>query len=157
MMNNTPFIFQSVKWADAQQVLRQIRTEVFIQEQGVPVAEEWDGLDENAAHFLVRTLQGDAIACARVLTESEPRRYRIGRVAVLKAFRRQGIGRLLMRSIMDECSSLPGIIALFLHAQIESRHFYEQLGFVAEGEEFMDAGIAHIAMHYEADHPSPKT
>src|SRR5690606_41374228 len=114
-------------------------------------------LDNTEARYLVSVLLCDAMVCARVMTASEQRRYSIGRVAVLKAIRRQGIGRLLLSSIMDECSSLPGIIALFLHAQIESRHFYEQLGFVAEGEEFMDAGIAHIAMHYEADHPSHKT
>src|SRR5690606_15590567 len=141
MMINSQFIIQSVKWADSQQVLRQISTEVFIQEQGVPVADEWDGLDESASHFLVQTYQGEAIARARVLTESEPRRYRIGRVTVLKAFRRQGGGQLLMRSIMDECLSQPGSAGLYLHAQTQCQYFYELLGFVAEGEEFMDADI----------------
>lgn len=160
MMNNTPFIIQSVNWADAQQALRQIRTEVFIQEQGVPVTEEWDGLDESASHFLVRTHQGEAIASARVLTESEPsskRRYRIGRVAVLKTFRRQGVGQLLMRFIMDECLSQPGSAGLYLHAQTQCQYFYELLGFVAEGEEFMDAGIPHITMHYDTDNSSRRT
>ena len=157
MMNNTQLIIQSVNWADAQQLLRQIRTEVFIQEQGVPVTEEWDGLDESASHFLVRTHQGEAIASARVLTEAEPRRYRIGRVAVLKTFRRQGVGLLLMRFIMDECLSQPTSAKLYLHAQTQCQYFYELLGFVAEGEEFMDAGIPHIAMHYDTDNSSRRT
>src|SRR5690606_7817741 len=118
MMNKAQLIIQPVKWADAQQVLREIRTEIFIQEQGVPVADEWDDLDESATHFLVQTRQGETVASARVLTESESDSktdYRIGRVAVRKPFRRQGIGQLLMRFIMDECLSQSVSAGLYLH------------------------------------------
>lgn len=157
MMNKTQLNIRLIDWAEAQQVLRQIRIEVFIQEQEVPAADEWDGLDESASHFLVQTQQGEAIASARVLLEVNSKaeqHYRIGRVAVLKPYRRQGVGQLLMRFIMDECLSQPGIAGLYLHAQTQCQHFYELLGFVAEGEEFMDAGIPHIAMRHDTNkHP----
>jgi len=133
--------------------LIKIRTEVFMQEQQVSAADEWDGLDEQAIHFLALSTHGDAIGCARLIIEKahdtsakEPL-YHIGRVAILKSFRNQGIGHQLMQSVITYCKKKASGNSIYLHAQTERRHFYETLGFIAQGNEFMDAGIPHISMH----------
>ena len=132
--------------------LTNIRTAVFMQEQQVSAADEWDGLDEQAIHFIVHSTQGEAIGCARLLSEASPHGeacYHIGRVAVLAAFRGQGIGQHLMQHIISYCISSSPHCSIYLHAQCERRRFYERLGFCARGTEFMDAGILHISMWFD--------
>lgn len=120
-----------------------------MQEQQVSAADEWDGLDEQAVHFIALAENGEVIGCARLLHEmaGENSLYHIGRVAILKDFRNRGIGHQLMQYIIDYCKKMAPYNSIYLHAQIERHHFYETLGFVAEGDEFMDAGIAHISMY----------
>lgn len=129
--------------------LTKIRTEVFMREQHVSAADEWDGLDEQATHFLALTVSGNAVGCARLLHEisDENNLYHIGRVAILRPFRNQGIGYQLMQFVIDHCKKNAPHNHIYLHAQTERRHFYETLGFIAEGDEFMDAGIPHISMY----------
>jgi predicted GNAT family N-acyltransferase len=135
-------------WQTHQAELTSIRTNVFINEQQVSLAEELDGRDELAIHFLAQTNTGETIGCARLLVEIHNQRqvFHIGRVAILKAYRQQGIGHSLMRFILDYCGNRAAESRIYLHAQIARKSFYEVLGFIAEGEEFMDAGIPHISM-----------
>jgi len=135
-------------WLTHQQPLREIRERVFIQEQQVPIADEWDDKDETAIHFLVNTAAGKAIACARLVVETHANQnlIHIGRVAVLAEYRHQGTGRELMAVIIRYCKGeYPGY-KIVLHAQTTRQRFYEHLRFVACGEVFMDAGIPHIEM-----------
>lgn len=129
--------------------LIKIRTEVFMQEQQVSATDEWDGLDEQATHFLALSATDAPIGCARLLVEIEEGHtlYHIGRVAILKAFRNLGIGHHLMEVVIDHCKKTAPANRIYLHAQTERRHFYEILGFIAQGSEFMDAGIPHICMY----------
>lgn len=120
-----------------------------MQEQHVSATDEWDELDEQAIHFLVSSSTGAPIGCARLLYETpgENHLYHIGRVAILKPFRNQGIGHQLMETVIAYCKKTAPANSIYLHAQTERRDFYKVLGFVAEGDEFMDAGIPHISMH----------
>ncbi len=120
-----------------------------MQEQQVSVADEWDGLDEQAIHFLALSAMGIPIGCARLLNETsgENNLYHIGRVAIIKPFRNQGIGHQLIQFVITYCKKNAPHNNIYLHAQTDRRHFYETLGFIAEGNEFMDAGIPHISMH----------
>lgn len=128
-----------------------IRTSVFVDEQQVPLADEWDGLDETAAHFLIKH-NGQAVGCARLLVEREGNfaQFHIGRVAILKEFRGNGFGRQLMQFILDYCKRAAPY-PIYLHAQVERRNFYKNLGFVEQGAVFMDAGIPHITMHWQSE------
>src|SRR5690606_33294016 len=106
--------------------------------------EEWDGLDEPAStqHFVV--LQDDeAIATARLLPDGK-----LGRMAVLREHRGQGVGREMLHHIVSYALSNQ-FKALFLHAQTHALPFYEKSGFKAYGEEFLEAGIAHRKMKLE--------
>jgi predicted GNAT family N-acyltransferase len=141
------FIIQSSNWQSNREALMKIRDEVFIQEQKVSLADEWDDKDETATHFLVSLANGNAIACARVVCEGNL--YHIGRVAVLAQYRNQTIGRQLMQFILYWCQQQKPDFKIYLHAQTSRIEFYEYLGFVAEGDVFMDAGIEHIKMWYK--------
>lgn len=136
-------------WLTHSANLIHIRTEVFMQEQHVSAADEWDGLDEHAIHFLVLSAQGEAIGCARLLCEAtgENTFYHICRVAIIRPFRNQGIGNQLMQFVIAYCRNTAPDNTIYLHAQTHRRHFYETLGFTAEGDEFTDAGIPHVSMY----------
>lgn len=134
----------SVSWPEYSAVLHGIRHKVFIEEQQVSPYEEWDGLDEPAStqHFVV--LQDDeAIATARLLPDGK-----LGRMAVLREYRGQGVGREMLHHIVSYALS-NRFKALFLHAQTHALPFYEKSGFKAYGEEFLEAGIAHRKMKLE--------
>jgi len=137
-------------WATHSEALTHIRVEVFVQEQQVPLTDEWDGKDADAIHFLVQANEGTAIACARLLIEGQL--LHIGRVAVLKPWRKQGVGHKLMEFVLDKCARLYPGCRIYLHAQTSRVAFYERLGFCVSGEEFMDAGIPHIEMWF-GHHP----
>lgn len=140
--------YRVASWQLDKQALCAIRQRVFIEEQQVDVADEWDDKDETAIHFLVETAEQKAIACARLLVEGDL--YHIGRVAVLKENRRQNIGRQLMQFILAWCKQQNPEYKIYLHAQTSRVKFYEYLGFVAQGDVFMDAGIEHIEMWYKS-------
>jgi len=118
----------------------QIRKTVFIEEQHVPKDMEWDGLDNNCAHFIVRH-QSQAIATARLKSDGH-----IGRMAVLKPYRNSGVGSSLLAAAIEHARKL-GLKKVYLHAQLSATDFYQKHGFEPEGKEFMDAGIPHRAMY----------
>lgn len=138
------YAITTTNWQIHRQSLRHIRAVVFIQEQQVPVADEWDDRDEAATHFLVVNSEGTPVGCARVLIEKEL--FHIGRVAVLAEYRKKGIGRRLMQFVVDWCMQQHPHFKIYLHAQTSRIGFYEYLGFTTQGDIFMDAGIEHIEM-----------
>lgn len=122
---------------------RHLRRIVFIQEQNVPEAEEWDGLDGQATHLLA--WQGDrAIGTARILIRDHI--GKIGRVCVLAEARGTGAGAALIRAAMAELSARKDVTQAKLGAQTHAIGFYEKLGFVAQGPIYDDAGIPHRDM-----------
>ncbi|RDB44088.1 GNAT family N-acetyltransferase [Halomonas sp. DQ26W] len=127
-------------WGQLGEVASEIRRVVFIEEQQVPLEEEWDGRDGDCRHFLA--LRHDIpLGTARLLPDGH-----IGRVAVLSEARGLGIGVALMEAAIDTARHL-GHGQVELAAQTHALDFYERLGFTAYGDEFMDAGIPHRNMH----------
>lgn len=120
-----------------------LRRAVFMEEQGVSEAEEFDGLDSDAIHLLA-TVGGVPMGTARLFVTGSV--GKIGRVCVLQQARGTGLGAALMRAACDHFRVLGGVDRVVLDAQIHALGFYQQLGFVAEGDEFDDAGIPHMRM-----------
>jgi predicted GNAT family N-acyltransferase len=143
-------------WAADREVLRAIRGAVFIEEQGVPQEVEWDDQDAAAQHFLAIDQAGRRVGCGRLLPSGQ-----IGRMAVLAEHRGRGIGRLILDTAL-EAARQQGLTRVFLHAQTAVVPFYARAGFLADGGEFMEAGIPHQAMSlalpipFEADPSVPK-
>lgn len=123
---------------------RAIRHEVFVVEQNVPEAEEWDDLDADAIHLIARDDQGAAIGTARLLVLGDT--GKIGRVAVRRAARGTGIGAALILASMQALRQIPGVTRAKLGAQCHAIGFYEKLGFVVYGPEYLDGGIPHRDM-----------
>ncbi|TDO06872.1 putative GNAT family N-acyltransferase [Halomonas ventosae] len=129
-------------WDELEAEASEIRRVVFIEEQQVPRAEEWDGRDPDCRHFLA-LLEGRPVGTARLLPDAH-----IGRVAVLAEARGLGIGLALMRAAI-EAARRDGHAMVELAAQTHALAFYTRLGFEAFGDEFLDAGIAHRNMRLE--------
>lgn len=122
--------------------VREIRRRVFIQEQGVSPANEFDDTDREAVHFLA-WLDGSAVGTARLYGEGSV--ARIGRVAVLAPARGRGLGIAIMAHALAEARRL-GYGDVVIHAQTRVRPFYERLGFEAEGEDYEEEWIPHVSM-----------
>jgi predicted GNAT family N-acyltransferase len=119
-----------------------IRKQVFIEEQQVPAILEWDTLDAVAMHLL-GTVDGQPVACARVLNDGH-----IGRMAVLPEWRGQGIGEALLLQAIQECQQLE-VTHARLSAQTHAIGFYARAGFVVSSEPYLDANILHVDMQLE--------
>ncbi|UYN98189.1 MAG: GNAT family N-acetyltransferase [Devosia sp.] len=119
-----------------------LRREVFVWEQQVPEDEEHDAHDMTATHF-VAVAEGEVVGTLRLLLLDE--HCKIGRVAVRRAFRGRGIARKLIAQAMSAARDM-GQTRFYLTAQSDKLGFYESLGFVAFGPEFMDGGMPHRAM-----------
>ncbi|MEO1853860.1 GNAT family N-acetyltransferase [Chromohalobacter sp.] len=126
-------------WATLGEACSAIRKTVFIEEQQVPQDEEWDGRDPRCLHVLLR-VEGRPMGTARLLPDGY-----IGRVAILREGRGQGLGLRLMEAVMEKARQ-QGHDAVHLDAQTYAIPFYERLGFVAHGETFLDANIPHRHM-----------
>ncbi len=120
-----------------------IRKTVFVEEQNVPLDLEMDDYDAVATHFLLTGDQGQFQGTARLLNKNGL--AKIGRVAILKEARGQGLGLVLMESVLEEARRR-GFREAILDSQTYAIPFYVRLGFVAEGDEFDDAGIPHYTM-----------
>lgn len=122
---------------------RALRRVVFIEEQGVPEADELDDLDDQALHLLARR-DGRAVGTARLLVMGDA--VKVGRVCVLACQRGQGLGVALMQAAVEAARGMPGVARVKLGAQTQALGFYARLGFEACGPEFLDAGIPHRDM-----------
>lgn len=134
------FTINETDWVHDAPRLSAVRRTVFIDEQGVPEALEWDAHDATALHLLATTVEGVPIGCARLLPDGH-----IGRMAVLSDWRRQGVGQAMLAVLVRAARKL-GMTTLELSAQTHAAAFYVRAGFVTIGEEYDEAGIPHVAM-----------
>ncbi len=132
---------EEITWQSTMQAaLKAVRTQVFIIEQHVPLSIEWDEHDAEAIHLLAFDDANHAIGCARILTKG-----RIGRMAVLSAWRRQGVGHALLMKALEICKRL-GMTQVALSSQTHAIKFYQQYGFVVTSDAYIDANIWHVDM-----------
>ncbi|HEY0635460.1 MAG TPA: GNAT family N-acetyltransferase [Gammaproteobacteria bacterium] len=134
------FTITVATWRNHQRELRFVREQVFMNEQQVPEELEWDGLDSHAVHLLACDRSGNPIGTVRMLGDGH-----VGRMAVLAPWRGRGVGTALLKTIIATAENV-GMAKLDLDAQLHAIGFYKRHGFIAEGDEFMDAGIPHRHM-----------
>jgi len=137
---NPRFTIKPASWSTEAAALCAIRLRVFVEEQSVPLELEWDGEDERCEHALAYAPDDTPIGTGRLLPEG-----RIGRLAVLPEWRRQGVGSALLEYFL-ELARQRGFKEVRLSAQTRAMTFYARHGFEAHGGEFMDAGIPHVEM-----------
>ena len=129
-----------VKYANFQDEIIRIRHEVFVIGQNVPRDIEIDGKDPDCVQVLVWDDKDHPIATGRMQDDGK-----IGRMAVLESYRRQGIGRQMLDVFIKHARS-NNYEKVYLNSQMQATPFYEQAGFESRGEIFFEAGIPHVRM-----------
>jgi predicted GNAT family N-acyltransferase len=120
--------------------LEHVRRAVFIVEQGIAEADEWDSADVQCVHALALTAKRDAVGTGRLEATGK-----IGRLAVLAEFRGRGLGGELLEWLVAEARR-QGMKQVFLHAQVHALEFYLRHDFRPQGPEFDEVGIPHQRM-----------
>jgi hypothetical protein len=121
-----------------------IRIQVFVIEQGIDSSIDFDGLDVVATHVLA-IKGGVSVGTGRILNDGH-----LGRIAVLKSARKQGVGAEILKALVEVAESR-NYKRIYLGSQMHATAFYEKLGFKTYGEVFMDAGLEHIEMELFLD------
>ena len=137
------FVVRPVNWNASRDKLRALRRTVFIEEQHVPEELEWDDADERAYHVLAMSEAGEPIGTGRLKLDGQ-----IGRMAVVRRWRRRGVGAAILQALLD-LARKEGCPTVRLHAQTHAIPFYAKCGFETVGEEFDEAGIPHRKMELE--------
>ena len=119
-----------------------IRREVFIKEQSCPEEIEIDEHEDQAIHF-IGLINGEAACTARLRFIGDKAKFE--RLAVLKKFRKYGLGRGMLEYVLAYIDK-NNYQTTLTHAQSYLLKFYEDSGFIKEGNEFFEAGIKHYLM-----------
>jgi YbgC/YbaW family acyl-CoA thioester hydrolase len=131
-------------WETLGREAREIRTEVFVDEQRIPADMEWDDADIGAVHAVAFNRFGAALATGRLL-EHVPGVAKIGRMAVRQNVRSSGVGRAVLDALL-QAARQRGDREAVLHAQMSAASFYGRAGFTPRGPVFEEAGIPHVEM-----------
>ena len=119
-----------------------VRQTVFVEEQGF--VDEYDESDPVSTHFVL--FDGDTpIATCRVFPKAGTRDYYLGRLAVMKPYRGQGIGARMLREAETHIRSTGGR-AILLHAQSVAAGFYAACGYTPTGLRDEEQGCPHVWM-----------
>ena len=127
-------------WRLDQAAIMHVRRSVFVQEQGIPEAQELDGQDPECQHVLALGAAGEPVATGRLMPDG-----RIGRMAVMPAWRHRGVGRAVLLRL-QQLAVDRGVTGVYLHAQQQVEGFYLGEGYRPEGAPFVVAGIPHLRM-----------
>ena len=123
----------------------QLRSEVFVVEQDC-VYQDLDGKDQKALH-VVGLKNNKVIAYARLFKPGDYfKEASIGRVVVSPSTRKEGYGVEIMRASIQAVKEQYNETTMRISAQKYLLKFYNSLGFVQEGEEYLEDGIPHVAM-----------
>lgn len=133
-------MIQTGDWQTLCDDARKVRYDVFVVEQKVPIDIELDNKDALCVHAVAYDGSGRAVGTGRLLPDA-----RIGRMAVLRTCRGQGVGSQLLQALIHE-ARLRAHSEVILSAQTHAIDFYERHGFVPEGAPYTDAGIEHMQM-----------
>jgi predicted GNAT family N-acyltransferase len=140
MTDGRRYRIRQVDWRAEGELPRRVRRAVFIEEQHVPEALEWDEWDAPSVHLLAHTPDGEPIGTGRLLPDAS-----IGRMAVMAAWRGQGVGSGILSALLALARER-GEPVVRLSAQSHAIPFYARFGFEPEGPEYLDAGIPHRLM-----------
>ena len=130
-------------WTVLDKDAKTIRFEVFVEEQKVPAELEMDHMDALCLHAVAYDAAGTPVGTGRLLPDGH-----IGRMAVRKGARGTGVGGALLRALMAQAKTR-GDRQVELSSQTHAAPFYLRHGFTIEGDEFFEAGIAHINMRHK--------
>lgn len=136
----TEITIKHIDWQRGEALIRALRHTVFVHEQGIPAELEWDGRDAGCLHVLAVDARGAVVGTARMQADGH-----IGRMAVLKDRRGQGVGSRMLAGLVAIAQEMR-LPSVWLTAQSAALPFYLKHRFAVEGDEYIEAGIAHRRM-----------
>lgn len=122
-------------WEEARTVAGPLRYAVFLEEQETPPGIELDEVDPQCVHALACDESGKAVGTGRLLPDGQ-----IGRMAVLKDWRRRGVGAAIIAALVEEARKR-GYAEVTISAPLQAAEFYRGQGFIAEGKVYREAGM----------------
>ncbi|RZA14009.1 MAG: YbgC/FadM family acyl-CoA thioesterase, partial [Lysobacteraceae bacterium] len=131
-------------WAALGRDAAQVRTAVFVHEQGIPLEMEWDEADATAVHAVAYNRLGQPLATGRLLAW-KPGVAKVGRMAVSRVLRGSRVGATVLRAL-EKAAHARGDAEVRLHAQRSAEGFYQRLGYAMDGEPFDEVSIPHVEM-----------
>lgn len=143
----------TLQLADYRQQAEQIhalRHAVFVQGQGIDPVLERDACDPDAVHVLAIDGHGQAVGTGRLVYDPSSNDGRIGRMAVLPAARGEGVGTAMLHWLGEQARQR-GLGSLHLHAQLPALPLYLRAGYLPDGEQLLEAGIAHLPLRRRLD------
>lgn len=121
---------------------RFVRIEVFMKEQGFN--DEFDDIDERAFHVVL--MDGNRpVATGRTYTDDGGKSYHVGRIAVMREYRKQKLGSKVV-TLLEDYAREVGASSTELSSQVQAKGFYAKLGYVEVGDIYMDEHCPHIRM-----------
>ena len=121
---------------EEEQSIRQIRSSVFVKEQGIPDEDEYDDSDNVCVHAIAWD-EGRPVGTGRLGDDG-----RIGRIAVIKRARGKGLAKAILLALEQHARKC-SLHQLWAYAQVQALGFYEKVGYRIDGDEFMEDGIPH--------------
>ena len=121
----------------------EVRRQVFVREQGISEDLVFDGHDGEALHMVVK--DGERVIGSARVQFLAGNQAKLERMAVLKRYRRKGIGREMLL-FLDTVWKDKQVQQVIIHAQLEVVPFYRLCGFDELGLPFREAGIKHVKM-----------
>jgi predicted GNAT family N-acyltransferase len=126
-------------WGEAEPIAAPLRFAIFVEEKQADGI-ELDDLDKDCVHAVAYDDAGKAIATARLLPDGQ-----VGRMVVMKDWRRRGVGAALLEALIQEARKR-GLSEVRLSAPLQALEFYRSQGFVADGKIQQVDGVLRQAM-----------
>jgi ElaA protein len=142
----TKFLFKHIDEMTGREFfcVERLRTDTFVTEQKITLPEE-DDLDLKAVQvYCLNAKQTTALATCRIFPIAADK-WQLGRVAVAKNMRRQGLASQMMAAVHAYLRQKQ-VKYLSCHAQIQAKKFYLNLGYQPQGSIFQEGGVDHVQM-----------
>jgi predicted GNAT family N-acyltransferase len=123
----------------------EIRKAVFVEEQGVPLVDEYDEFDNlngQCEHILVY-LEEQPVGTGRVRWVNEF--GKLERICILEPYRKFGLGKVIITAL-EGIAHKSGATRVKLHGQTQAEGFYKKLGYQTSSNVFIEDGIPHLLM-----------
>jgi len=127
-----------------------IRKEVFVNEQGISLADEFDEFDTNNGfcdHILVYS-NDQAVGTGRLRVINDF--GKLERICILQPYRQYGLGKIIIKTL-EKIAYERGLSQVKLHGQKQAEGFYIKLGYQTSSEVFLEDGIPHTLMMKKLD------
>ena len=143
-INQSGLILVPVTTIKQYQIIQDIRTKVFIEEQNCPIEEEFVLNEEKEAYSFI--IAKDEIPVGTIRYRIINNDYKIERFCVLNKYRGKQYGKEAILFLLNMIKEKSNPCRVYIHAQYQLKDYYSSIGFKENGSVFIEAGIKHILM-----------